>query len=118
VSIHYAVVLYTLISYLAGLEDLGVKVVGTVPTGLPSPSVPTLGPYSFSEVFMRSIGIVIVTFVISISIVKVFSARFGYRVDANQELLAMGAANLVGGFFSCYPSAFSLSISLFKTEIR
>lgn len=50
-------------------------------------------------------------YVITVSLGKIFSRRFSYSIDDNQELIAMGGANLIGAFFSCYPPAGSLGRS-------
>ena len=53
----------------------------------------------------------IVDYVITFSLGKIFARQFGYPLDPNQELVALGGANIVGAFFSCYPPAGSLSRS-------
>lgn len=51
----------------------------------------------------------VVDYVITFSLGKIFARQFGYPLDPNQELVALGGANIVGAFFSCYPPAGSLS---------
>ena len=51
----------------------------------------------------------IVDYAITVSLGKIFARRFNYNLDPNQELIAMGGANLIGAFTSCYPPAGSLS---------
>lgn len=53
----------------------------------------------------------VVDYVITFSLGKIFARQFGYPLDPNQELVALGGANIVGAFFSCYPPAGSLSRS-------
>lgn len=53
----------------------------------------------------------VVDYVITLSLGKIFARQFGYPLDPNQELVALGGANIVGAFFSCYPPAGSLSRS-------
>jgi len=57
------------------------------------------------------LAIGVVTYVQSISIAKIMAGRTGRRIDANQELIALGLANLGGALFRCYPAAGSLSQS-------
>ena len=52
-----------------------------------------------------------VSIALCIATAKTFAQKNGYEVDCNQELLALGIANLVGGMFQCYPAASSLSRS-------
>lgn len=61
------------------------------------------------HISIHSIGVV--GYVITVSLGKIFARRFSYSIDDNQELIAMGAANLMGAFFSCYPPAGSLGRS-------
>lgn len=103
------VVVFTFISYLADLAAEGVRVLGSLPLSLPVPAVPDIGSVSVGELLLRSVGVAVVIFVVSCSIVKIFSARFSYKVECNQELLAIGAANVVGGFFSCFPACGALA---------
>ena len=53
----------------------------------------------------------VVDYVITLSLGKIFARQFGYPLDPNQELVALGGANIVGAFFSCYPPTGSLSRS-------
>ncbi|OQR69759.1 sulfate transporter-like [Tropilaelaps mercedesae] len=55
--------------------------------------------------------IAFIAYVISLSLGKTFARRNGYSIDANQELIAMGGANMFGSFFDCFPCAASLSRS-------
>lgn len=59
----------------------------------------------------------IVAYTISISMAKIFAAKHGYEVVPNQELLANGASNIVGSFFSCAPISCSLSRSVIQEQV-
>lgn len=105
------IILGTLVSYLMDFETkYGVSVVGTVPTGLPSPSFPNFEyvPY----LIVDSIVIAIVAFSIAVSMAYIFGKKYNYEVGANQELFAYGASNFVGSLFQSFPSTASLSRSL------
>ncbi|XP_070093799.1 solute carrier family 26 member 6 isoform X6 [Equus caballus] len=99
------------ISYGVGLKHrFGVDVVGDIPAGLLPPVAPN------SQLFAKLVGnafaIAVVGFAIAISLGKIFALRHGYRVDSNQELVALGLSNLIGGVFQCFPVSCSMSRSL------
>lgn len=90
-------------------ETFNVKIVGYVPTELPSPKVPRLELMPF--VLQDAITIGLISFAMNLSLAQVYAKEFKYKLDANQELFALGTANIVGSFFSCFPCASSLSRS-------
>ncbi|XP_053752980.1 cadherin EGF LAG seven-pass G-type receptor 3 isoform X9 [Panthera pardus] len=99
------------ISYGVGLKHrFGVDVVGNIPAGLVPPVAPS--PQLFASLVGYAFTIAVVGFAIAISLGKIFALRHGYRVDSNQELVALGLSNLVGGFFRCFPVSCSMSRSL------
>ncbi|XP_045712519.1 solute carrier family 26 member 6-like isoform X2 [Phyllostomus hastatus] len=99
------------ISYGVGLNHrFGVDVVGKIPTGLVPPMAPS--PQLFTKLVGNAFAIAVVGFAIAISLGKIFALRHGYRVDSNQELVALGLCNLVGGTFQCFPVCCSMSRSL------
>lgn len=97
------VVIGTLLTWALGLADRGVRIVGEVPSGLPLPSVPALDLSRLGALLPTAITIALVGFLESISVAKAFARKNGYQVDANQELRALGAANVVGLFSGAYP---------------
>ncbi|GJQ74244.1 hypothetical protein Trydic_g19148 [Trypoxylus dichotomus] len=100
----------TLISYFCRLNtDHAVRIVGNIPSGLPPPRLP---PFALiNNIVLDCFIIAIVSYTINLSMALIFAQRVGYEVDADQELLAMGAGNMVGSFFSCLPFTASLSRS-------
>ncbi|XP_036733455.2 solute carrier family 26 member 6 isoform X3 [Manis pentadactyla] len=99
------------ISYGVGLKHrFGVAVVGDIPAGLIPPAAPS--PQHFAKLVGSAFTIAVVGFAIAISLGKIFALRHGYRVDSNQELVALGLSNLVGGIFQCFPVSCSMSRSL------
>lgn len=102
------VVLGTLFAY-AGLAESGLKIVGYVPRGLPPFTMPELDFAVARALLPNALVIVFVGFMESISVAKYMAAKSGYKVDPNRELLGLGAANLVGAFFSGYPVTGGLS---------
>ncbi|XP_070759222.1 solute carrier family 26 member 6, like 1 [Enoplosus armatus] len=103
----------TLISSYAHLNsNYTISVVGEIPSGLSSPSVPDVS--IFGEVIGDAFALAIVGYAISISLGKTFALKHGYKVDSNQELVALGLSNTVGGFFQCYSVCPSMSRSLIQ----
>ncbi|XP_037627617.1 solute carrier family 26 member 6-like [Sebastes umbrosus] len=101
----------TIITHFGGLTSKhSIDVVGEIPSGLKAPQVPdaTL----FSKVIGDAFAVAIVGYAINISLGKTFALKHGYKVDSNQELVALGLSNTIGGFFQCYSVTSSLSRSL------
>jgi len=86
-----------------GLE-LDVSIVGDVPSGLPGFTIPPLSLSAVADLLPMAITIALVGFMESISVAKNFARRNGYEVDADQELVALGAANVAGAFLGAYPT--------------
>ncbi|KAM3621339.1 uncharacterized protein V6R79_009799 [Siganus canaliculatus] len=103
----------TLISSYSHLNtNYTISVVGEIPSGLSSPRVPNVS--LFGEVIGDAFALAIVGYAISISLGKTFALKHGYKVDSNQELVALGLSNAVGGFFQCYAVCPSMSRSLIQ----
>ena len=90
--------------------DDDMEVVGEF-DGLPTFEVPKIQDFA-AELFPHSIIVTLITYIISISIVKNFSMKHNYPVCGNQHLFALGVANVFGSFFKCYPASGSLSRSV------
>jgi SulP family sulfate permease len=99
----------TLVVYLLGLDERGVDIVGNVPRGLPDLSVPTLDLESIRTLLPPALVVAFVGFVESVSVGKAVAAREKYKIDSNQELRALGLANVSAAFFSGFPVAGSFS---------
>ncbi|MEZ4685199.1 MAG: SulP family inorganic anion transporter [Bacteroidia bacterium] len=96
------VVAGVLVVYFLGLQDYGVKIVKEVPSGLPAFKIPTIA--RVSELLPIALTLALIAFMEAISVAKAVEERHdNYEVDPNQELIALGAANIVGSFFQSYP---------------
>uniref|UniRef100_A0A6Q2XFB3 SLC26A/SulP transporter domain-containing protein n=1 Tax=Esox lucius TaxID=8010 RepID=A0A6Q2XFB3_ESOLU len=103
----------TLISYYGDLNSqYNVSVVGEIPQGLKPPSPPDISLWG--SVVGDAFAVAIVGYAINISLGKTFGLKHGYKVDSNQELVALGLSNTAGGFFQCYAVTSSLSRSLIQ----
>ena len=82
-----------------GLEHRGVEVVGEIEARLPSLKIPHVNPDFLADVILGTVGIVVVLTAESLAAGRTFAAKHGYETNANQELFALGAANLASGLF-------------------
>lgn len=81
------------------LDGAGVNVLGKVPAGLPSLVVPRFEADLLSQLAPAAVTIAVISYMESISTAKAFATRTRQRVQPNQELLAVGAANVAAGLF-------------------
>jgi len=99
------VVLGVLGIYFFGLQDLGVKIVGKVPGGLPAFQVPSIGFSRISELLPIALTLALIAFMEAISVAKALEEKHpDDTVDSNQELVALGASNIIGSLFHSYPT--------------
>ena len=106
-----AVATTILVSWLIGFQDMGGKIVGTIPEGLPSFAVPTFNMEIFWEMVISAIVISLIGFMEAISIAKAMAAKTKERIDPNQELIGQGLANIAGSMTQAYPASGSFSRS-------
>ncbi len=100
-----AVVLGIILVYGFGLMDYGVEVVGVVPKGLPAFEIPHASTVEIMQLIPLALTISLISFIESLAIARTLEARHKtYRVDPDQELIALGFAKLGGGFFQAYPT--------------
>lgn len=88
---------------LLGLERQGVVLVGRIPTGLPDLSLPLLSLADFDALLPVALVAALLSFSDTMITARAFGARHGTRVDADQELLAIGTANLLSGLSQGLP---------------
>jgi SulP family sulfate permease len=100
----FAVVSGILAVHLFGLEAQGVKIVGKVPSGLPGLSLPSFDLRVWQSLLSAALTISLVGFMESFAVAKAIQSRHkDYRVDANQELVGLGLANVGAAFFQGMP---------------
>jgi len=81
----------------------GVTVLGPLAPGLPGFAVPRIGPADLIPVLIGGCAVALVSFADTSVLSRAFAARLGDRVDPNQEMVGLGAANLAAGFFQGFP---------------
>ena len=92
-----------LASYFGDFGARGVALVGEVPQGLPTLSIPTFDPELWSELMVSAMLISIIGYVESVSVGKTLGAKRRQRIDPNQELIALGAANVASAVSAGFP---------------
>uniref|UniRef100_A0A8B9QZJ0 Solute carrier family 26 member 3 n=1 Tax=Anas platyrhynchos TaxID=8839 RepID=A0A8B9QZJ0_ANAPL len=103
-------VLAALISHFLEFEKrFNVAVVGKLEEGFQAPVAPDIG--ILQKCIGDSISIAIVAFAVAFSVAKVYSIKHDYPIDGNQELIAFGLGNIVGGAFKGFASSTALSRS-------
>ena len=109
-----AVVLSTLAAALFHLPaETGLSVVGPMPKGLPAFSVPAVSAGEWGTLLAGAVAVALVSFADMSVLSRTFALRGGYEVDPNQELVALGAANVASGLFH----GFSVSSSASRTPV-
>jgi sulfate permease, SulP family len=98
-----AVLLATIAVVLFNLDEKGVAVIGEIPAGLPSFALPKISLQEMQQLVASAIGIAIVGYSDNVLTGRAFASRNRYKIDANQELLALGASNLANGFMQGFP---------------
>jgi high affinity sulfate transporter 1 len=109
-----AVVGATAIVGIFGLADSAdISVVGVLPQGLPPFEFPSVSASDLGQLTIGAAGIAIVAFADTSVLSRTFAIRGGYQVNPNQELVALGAANVASGFFQ----GFAVSSSSSRTPV-
>ena len=85
------------------LNEIGVRIVGAIPEGLPSFSLPDINWLSVQSLLPIAFTISLVAFMEAISVGKAIASRHKYSLNANQELIGIGLANISAGLFNAYP---------------
>jgi len=102
-------VVATSVSAYVDLAAHGVATVGDVPRGLPPFGVPAIGISDLEPVLVGGVALALVGLAEGLAAGRLFAARYGYELDADQEFLATGAANVASGFSGGMGVAGSLS---------
>ena len=98
-----------LVVSLFNLDQQGVSVVGAVPTGLPQLTWPGLAWGDGIYLILDAIGIIFLAMGESLGTARAYAAKYDYPIDPNQELVALGAANVSAGLFQGFTIDASLS---------
>lgn len=97
------VVVSVILSAVLDLQSMGVAVVGEIPAGLPTATIPALGDLPIDTLLLASAAVFLVSFGSGIVTARSFAARTGERVDSNGELVGFAGANIAAGLVGGFP---------------
>jgi high affinity sulfate transporter 1 len=106
-----AVVLTSITVNIFNLQDKGVSTIGVLPQGFPKFTFPLVGLSDLGTLTLGALAIALVALADTISTASAFAGRRGDRVDGNQEMIGIGAANIAAGLFQGFPVSTSASRS-------
>jgi len=111
------VVLGILAVYFFKMESLGIEIVGTIPKGLPGFVLPEFDIDTMLQLWPIALTLALIGYLEAISIGKGIEEKNEEdQINANQELVALGSANMLGSFFQSYPVTASFSRSAINDE--
>lgn len=108
-----AVIAATVVSAAFGLSAHGVDTVGTLPQGIPAPSIPFTEASDVVPLLIAAFGIALVSLTDTIATATAFANRRGDEIKANQEMIGIGTANIAAGLFQ----GFAVSTSGSRTAV-
>src|SRR5512137_2531610 len=111
-----ALVLGILAVSIFNLDEYGVSIVGAIPTGLPTPGLPQVSLSDLPYLITGAIGIVFLAVGESLGSARSFAAKHRYEINPDQELIALGTANISAGLFKGFTVDASLSSSATADE--
>ncbi|WP_127477595.1 SulP family inorganic anion transporter [Sulfurivermis fontis] len=94
-----------------GVETTGIRTVGALPTHLPPLSLPDLSLGTIKQLAPSAVAVALLAITEAVSIARSIGNKAQQRIDGNQEFIGQGLSNMVGAFFSAYPSSGSFNRS-------
>lgn len=113
-SLLIAMVFATLVSYVFDVEKYGISIVGDLGGGLPFIPMPQFDPALMSDLITPSLNLAVISFVSFMMTARSFASKNGYNVDADQELRALGMANIA----SAFSQGFAVSAASSRTAVN
>jgi SulP family sulfate permease len=111
-----AAIVFSIISYWLGLPDKGVATVGSIPASLPGLTFPPFDYGQWRALFLPAVFISIIGFVESVSVAKTFAAKRREAILPDNELVGLGAANLLAGLTGGMPVSGGFSRSVVNSD--
>ena len=112
------VLLATAATALFSLRDFDIRVVGEIPAEFRVPGLPGVSGADLVALLLPAIGVAVVGYSDNVLTARSFATRNGYRIDANAELLALGASNLASGLLRGFPVSSSASRTSIGDALR
>ena len=101
---------------VTNLSNLGIKVVGTIPQGLPTLVFPETSLIDFNTLIILAVAVFILSYSEGYGVATNYAIKNRYKIDANKELLALGASNVAVGLFHGFPVGGSVSRTAVNNE--
>jgi SulP family sulfate permease len=111
-----AIGLMAAVVWVFDLADAGVRVVGEVPSRLPTLDMPHLSWSRVRDLAGSGLAIALLGLLEALAMAKAIAARTGQKLDINQQCLSEGLANLAGSCFQCFPGSGSLTRSAINVQ--
>tara|TARA_R110001583_G_scaffold122623_1_gene273933 strand:- start:5483 stop:7219 length:1737 start_codon:yes stop_codon:yes gene_type:complete len=112
------VVLGILTVKIFNLDQFGVQILGEIPKGLPDFVIPKFEKSTLVSLFPIALTLSLIAFLEAISVAKAIEIKHNnYKVNPNQELIAIGLGNIVGSFFQTYPATGGLSRTAVNNQV-
>ena len=111
------VVVAIVVSVIFDLEARGIAVVGAVPAGLPQVAIPAVSVQDIFALLPAALAITILIYADEVLTARVFAAKHGQKIDANQEFIAIGMANIGAGLLTGFPAATSGSRTVVSDQM-
>jgi high affinity sulfate transporter 1 len=108
----FVVIAGIVVASMMDLGSLGVKVLGEVPQGMPPFGLPAIHVSDLNDLLPLALGCFLIGTVETAALGRMFAVKHGYRFDPNQELLGIGAANVMAGLGHGFPVSGGMSQSL------
>ncbi|REE80715.1 SulP family sulfate permease [Lutibacter oceani] len=100
------------------LDQSGVQILGEIPKGLPDFTIPKFEKSTLINLFPIALTLSFIAFLEAISVAKAIELKHdNYKVNPNQELIAIGLGNIVGSFFQTYPATGGLSRTAVNNQV-
>ena len=106
-----ALIVMTVIVAVFGLDKKGVSVLGTIPSGLPTLTVPEIPLSDYVRLFPACMAVVAITLAEALLLVRAYDRKYGVKSDGSQVLFAYGVSNVAGAFSGCLVTGPSASRS-------
>jgi SulP family sulfate permease len=111
------VVLAIIASVVFNFAEKGIAVVGAVPAGLPGLAIPKINGQDILSLLPGALALTILIYADEILTARVFAAKHGQKINANQEFIAIGMANIGAGMLTGFPAATSGSRTVVSDQM-
>jgi SulP family sulfate permease len=99
------------LNHALGAAATGIETVGALPGALPLPSLPDLSYGALKVLLFPAVVVAVIGLTEAVAIARSVAVKSGQQLDADQEFIGQGLANIAGSFFSAYPSSGSFNRS-------